>query len=158
MSSLMPDLKNRTFIDNISSATALNFWMQLGSISYATQALFLGNAFLQSDVFLSDYRRAGQPSFLQIQAGSNSGAVSELVWGDVVNGIERMSHNVTAALLTLQLGTMSAKCSVDHQAVVYQYSSFALWAPYGVSSFSLLSCYDLTFSPVMFYRQPWALL
>jgi hypothetical protein len=51
-----------------------------------------------------------------------------------LKGIEEMSHNVTAALLTLQLGTMSANCFFDQQVVVYQYSSFALWAPYGVSN------------------------
>ena len=154
----MPDLGNRTFFDNISSATVLNFWRQLVSISYATQAVFLGNAFLQSDVILSDYRQASQPSFLEIKVGSNSGGVSEFVWGDVLRGIEEMSHNVTAALLTLNSGTMSANCSFDHQAVVYQYSSFALWAPYGVSNCPLLSCYVLTISLATFYRRPWVLL
>jgi hypothetical protein len=97
---------------------------------------------------------------LEIQVGftRDDGGALQFVWGDVLKGIEEMSHNVTAALLTLQLGTMSAECFFDQQVVVYQYSSFALWVPYGVSNFSLLSCYDLTFFPIMFYRRPWALL
>jgi hypothetical protein len=58
-----------------------------------------------------------------------------VVWGDVLKGIEEMSHNVTAGLLTMQLGTMSANCSIDHLNVqFYQYSSRDLWAPYGVST------------------------
>ena len=135
----------------------LNFWMQIAGISYATEALFFGSAFVYLNNDVVDNRRvAGQPSSLEIQVGSN-GAISEFVWGDVLKGIEEMSHNVTAALLTLQLGTMSANCSFDQQ-VAYQYSPIELWAPYGVSNCSLLRCYDLTFSPINFYRQPWALL
>jgi hypothetical protein len=118
------------------------FWKQLVSITYATRALFLGSAFLhpgRPEMFNTDppymvYNMpAGQPSFLEIQVGSD-GVDSEFIWGDVLKGIEEMSHNVTVALLTLQLGTMSANCSFDHQDVVYQYSSHELWAPYGVST------------------------
>jgi len=46
----------------------------------------------------------------------------EFIWGDVVQGIEEMSHSVTAALLMLQLGNTSTKCFFDQQAVVYQYT------------------------------------
>jgi hypothetical protein len=156
ITSLIPDMESRTVLNNMSSGIVLNFMMQLASISYATRALFLGDVHLDSNVAVVDNRPAGQSSFLEIQVGS--GAVPEFVWGDVLQGIEGMSHNVTAALLTLQLGTMSANCSFDHQVVIYQYSSFALWAPYGVSNCSFLSCYDLTFFPIMFYRRPWPLL
>jgi len=136
MTSPIPDVENITVINNISS-DMLNFWMQLAAVSYATETLFFGSAFVYLNNDLVDNRRvAGQPSFLEIQDGSN-GAISEFVWGDVLKGIEEMSHNVTAALLTLQLGTMSANCSFDQQ-VVYQYSSFTLWVPYGVSNCSSL--------------------
>jgi hypothetical protein len=37
--------------------------------------------------------------------------------GDVLKGIEEMSHNVTAGLLTLQLGNMSSNCSFDRQGL-----------------------------------------
>jgi hypothetical protein len=59
--------------------------------------------------------------------------------GDVLKGIEEMSPNVTAGLLTLQLGNMSSNCSFDRQGFgqgvqFYQYTSLALWVPYGVST------------------------
>jgi hypothetical protein len=135
-------------VDNMNS-----FWQQLVSISYATQALFLGNAYLQYPVTIStkmvltDNRTAARPSFLDLEIPAESNdPVPEFIWGDVLKGIEEMSHNVTAALLTLQLGNMSSECFFDQQDVIYQYSSVALWVPYGVSDFSLLSSYDLTFS------------
>ena len=159
MTSPIPDVTNGSFLESYSSDMS-NFWMQLTAISLATEQLFLGTAGFDSEVASLDFDGwVGQPSFLEIQAGKNGGAVSEFIWGDVLNGIEEMSHNVTAALLTLNLGNMSAECDFDQEVVVYQYSSFALWVPYGVSHFSLLLCYDLIFSPnyVMFYRRPWAL-
>jgi hypothetical protein len=103
----------------------------------------------------------GQPSFLEVQgAGNRSDLTAGLVyiWEDVMKGIEEISHNVSAALLTLPLNMMNASCFFDQQFVVYKYSSFALWVPYGVSNFSLLSCYNLIFFPIMIYRRRWALL
>ena len=144
MTSPIPDVTNGSLVVSNISSGMVNFWMQLASISYATQALFLGSAVLEfgaSSTFLKDDRRADQPSFLQIPVESD-GTDSEFVWGDVLKGIEEMSHNVTAGLLTLQLGTMSSVCFFDQQVVVYQYCSFALWAPYGVST-ALSSCDDL---------------
>jgi len=54
-------------------------------------------------------------------------------WGDVLKGIEEMSHNVTTALLTLPLGTTSANCTFYSQVVAYQYTPFVLWVPYGTA-------------------------
>jgi len=71
-------------------------------------------------------------------------------WGDVLKGIEEMSRNVTVAILTLPLGTMNATCSYDNEVVVYRYTPFALWVPYGVSNFRLLSSYHLTFPQLYF--------
>ena len=140
MNSPIPDVEDRTFVNTVSSDMLLNFWMQLAAISSATEALFLGSVLLESNNYtLLDNRRAGQPSFGEILQIGSDGAVSQFVWGDVLKGVEEMSHNVTAALLTLQLGRMNANCSFDRQYVVYRYSSFALWAPYGVSNCSLLS-------------------
>jgi hypothetical protein len=51
-----------------------------------------------------------------------------------LEGIEGVSHNISAALLTLDLGTMNADCFFDQQFMVYKYSSFALWVPYGVAA------------------------
>ena len=124
----------------------LVFWMQLASISYATRVLFLGSAVIQfgaSTTFVEDNMQASQASFLNIPV---KGYLEdpEYVWSDVLKGIEEMSHNVTAALLTLQLGIMNSECFFDKQSVVYRYTSFALWAPYGVSV-SFHTCM-LTFS------------
>ena len=125
-----------------------NFYMQLASISYATQTLFLGNAVLEETVVF-DYRTVGLPSFLDKHIGKDAHA-PEYSWGDVLKGIEEISHNVTAALLTLSLGTMDANCSFDRQDLVYRYTPYALWVPYGVSNFFLLLYFDLTFCPLCF--------
>ena len=82
--------------------------------------------------------RDGQPPFLEVRVSPTDNDKFEYIWGDVLKGIEEMSHNVSAMLLTLPLGTMSSNCSFDLQDVVYQYSSSALWVPYGASDLSLL--------------------
>jgi len=137
----IPNITDAGFLLEHKSDAMLDFWRQLSSVSYATRELFLGTAF-ESINYWEDTRPAGQPSFLEVNGQFYS-------WGDVLNGIEEMSHNVTAALLTLSLGTMPANCSFD-QVVGYQYTPMALWVPYGVSNFSLFSSYDLTFSPLCF--------
>jgi hypothetical protein len=168
ITSPIPNVTNETLVFTNLSGGMVNFWMQLASVSYATRALLLGDVILLSSTALQlasgesampfkDNRTASQPAFLDKPVGSNA-SDTQFVWGDVLKRIEEMSHNVSAALLTLHLGTRSAECFFDKQTVVYQYRSFALWAPYGVSNFFLLSCHDLTFSPIMFYRRPWALL
>jgi hypothetical protein len=108
---------------------------QLLSIYSTTLSLFLGNTVVFSNGYMTDNTPAGQPSFVEKHAEAHFGdlgIVSEFSWGDVLKGMEEISHNVTAALLTLQLGTMSAKCFFDYQVVVYRYRSFALWVPYSV--------------------------
>ena len=129
--------------------------MQLASLAYATRALFLGSAFFEgvgsSDIFVTDTRPVPI-------TGAQARDGKEFVWGDVVQRIEEMSHNVTAALLTLQLGNMSTECFFDQQAVVYQYTSFVLWAPYGVSLHSHVMISPLRLHPITFYGRPWALL
>ena len=150
ITSPIPNVTNGTLVDAHTAGGMVNFWMQIASISYATRAPFLGSAFLDyslvlpSKIILRDNRPAGRPSFLEIPVESD-GVAAEFIWGDVLKGIEEMSHNVTAALLTLQLGNMSSECFFGQQDAIYQYSSVALWVPYGVSDFSLLSSYDLLF-------------
>ena len=114
-------------------------WLQVASIAYATQSLFLGSEVINTSGLLDDSLPAGLHSFLKFDD-------NQFAWRNVLQGIEEMSHNITAALLALSLGMMDAECFIDQPFVIYQYSSFALWIPYGVSNFSLLSCYDLTFS------------
>ena len=105
---------------------------QLTSISYATQALFLGNiTAFEAGTSLAESLK---PPLLNLTVDPH-GAVLLYSWGDVLGGIEEMSHNVTAAILTLSLGTKDATCSFYYQDLVYQYTPFALWVPYGVSNF-----------------------
>ena len=108
---------------------------QLSSLYYATRALFIGNIY--NGDLVGDFTTTitGQPSFLEIVPNSGSpGVPATMVWGDVLKGIEEMSKNVTAALLTLQLGNISSTCFYDQQTLIYRYDSFALWIPYGVES------------------------
>ena len=88
-----------------------------------------------SNALLHDWM-ANRPSFLDIQVGNDT-SQTQFIWGDVLKGIEELSHNITAALLTLRFGTMTAECSFDQRIVAYQYTSFTLWVPYGVSNFIL---------------------
>jgi hypothetical protein len=148
----MPDVTNAMLLGGLSDDMYL-LWMQLASLSYATRALFLGSAFYEiygGDIIVTDTR--------PVPTTGAQGDGLSFIWGDVVQEIEEMSHNVTAALLTLQLGNMNAECFIDEQAVVYQYTSFALWAPYGVSLHSHVMISPLRLCPITFYRRPWALL
>ena len=100
----IPDVTNITFnYDNGGISSALvHFWMEVASIAYATEELFLGNTVL-SLTFLEDNRSAGQPSFLDINVRDTNNLGWEFSWGNVLTGIEEMSHNITAVLLTLSL-------------------------------------------------------
>ena len=137
MTSPIPDVTNSTLISQNFNDSMLNFWLQLASISYATQTLFLGSAVEEETTLIDNRKVPSQPSFLDIKVGNGVDG-TEFSWGDVSKGIEEMSHNVTAAILALSLGTMSSTCSFDQQVVVYRYNPVALWVPYGVSNFSLL--------------------
>jgi len=117
------------------------FQLQLISIALATQDLFLGSlelVLLSSNVWRANTLQAPfQFSFLEIPIPHDGGAL-QFIWGDVLKGIEEMAHNVTAALLTLQLGNISSECFFDQPIVAYEYQPFALWVPYSVRNcFSL---------------------
>ena len=114
--------------------------MQLVSLYYATRALFIGTIVNSENIGAFFTTITGQPSFLEIVPNNNVGP-AVIVWGDVLKGIEEMSRNVTAALLTLQLGNISSTCFYDQQTVIYRYDSFVLWVPYGVES--------LLFTPIL---------
>jgi len=130
MTSPIPDFTNLSITPNPTYDYIFPF--QLMSISYATQALFLGNILAEEEPARS---LAGnlKPPFLSVSLCLDNYLAYS--WGDVLKGIEEMSHNVTAALLTLSLGTMNATCSFYQQDLVYQYTPSALWVPYGVSNF-----------------------
>ena len=119
---------------DVLGMNTMQYWLQLSSVYYATRALFIGNMVDNAGLGY-DFATTitGQFSFLEIVPNNNFGPAI-LVWGDVLKGIEEMSKNVTAALLTLQLGNISSTCFYDQQTLIYRYDSFALWIPYGVES------------------------
>jgi hypothetical protein len=124
-----------------------NFWILLAAISSSTQNLFMGLVYLNLNKFLIYDLRVSLLPFLDIHLGED---YPQFIWGDVLKGIEELSHNVTASLLTMPFGTTITDCDFYLHDVVYQYNSAALWVPYGVSHFSLLSCYDRSSSPLCF--------
>ena len=128
-----------------STTHTQSFLLLLAAIFYTTQSLLLGRVYLNDGQFLIYVLRASLPTFLDITVVDNN---PQCIWGDVLKGIEELSHNVTASLLTMPFGTMITDCDFYHQDVVYQYSSVALWVPYGVSHLSLFPCYNLTISPL----------
>ena len=136
---------------NNSTVHMQSVWYSLAAIFYAMEALFIDEVYLsQNKSLVYNLPRASQPAFLDIQV---VGDYPQCIWGDVLKGIEELSHNFTASLLTMPFGTMITDCDFYYQDVVYQYSPVTLWVPYGISHFSLLSLYNLTI-----YRRPWALL
>ena len=88
-------------------------------ISSAKSIITLGKptTLATAGLFCDNEWPASQPSLLAINDAS------EFIWGDVLKGIEELSHNVTAVLLMLQLGMMKSTCLFDQQVIVYQYSS-----------------------------------
>ena len=103
------------FIDPLT--TSLDLRTRVAQISIATATHFCTTT---SDAWNKNWP-AGHPSFLKVQSTQGSDGNSSLVyvWGDVLKGIEEISHNVTAALLTLPLGKMNVSCFYDHKFVVY---------------------------------------
>ena len=124
-----------------------SFLLSLLAIFYAMETLFIDGVYLKENKSLVYNLRASKPAFLDIQVVED---YPQCIWGDVLKGIEELSHNFTASLLTMPLGTMITDCDFYYRDVVYQYSSIALWVPYGVSHFSFLSCYYITTSPLCF--------
>jgi hypothetical protein len=79
---------DETFIQSFSG-NMVNFWYELASISYATQALFLGSVslgFSPAGTSYSDTRVAGQPSFLETPFGSGPVDAMQFVWGAGIAG------------------------------------------------------------------------
>jgi hypothetical protein len=147
ITSPIPSFNDTTNLFNDTSQDMQRFLVFLTVLLYALQNLLIHDVYLFQNTSLVYEMRASQPAFLDIQGVGN---YPQFIWGDVLKGIEELSHNITASLLTMPFGTTTTNCDFYHHDVVYQYSSVALWVPYGVSHFSLLSCYDLTISPLFF--------
>jgi hypothetical protein len=107
--------------------------MQLSSISSATRALLLGTVAIIHGIS-ADGPKFDSPviSAAFFDTSLNSGA--DFTWGDVPRGIEQLSHNVSAAILTMNLGVKDSTCTISEQDIVYEYNRLNLWLPYGVST------------------------
>jgi len=110
--------------------------LQQSSISSATRSLLLGT------VSILHGASAETPKFDSpvisaafFDSSLNSGA--DFTWGDVPRGIEQLSHNVSAAILTMDLGVKDSTCIVSSQDIIYEYNRLNLWLPYGVSTLKL---------------------
>ena len=111
--------------------------MQISSLSATTLDFLLG------DVLISHGGATEIPQFSSsvilaafFNTSSNSG--TDLTWGDVSGGIEQLSHNVSAAILTMDLGVQDSTCIVSTQDIMYEYNWKNLWLPYGVSTVSCI--------------------
>ncbi|KIO17024.1 hypothetical protein M407DRAFT_33325 [Tulasnella calospora MUT 4182] len=116
-----------------------NFAMQLSSIAAAARSLLLGTVSIthgvsgETPIFDSSITSASffDPSL-------NSG--TSFIWGDVPRGIEQLSHNISAAILTMDLGVQDSSCFVTKQDIIYQYDRLSLWLPYGVTLLIVSLC------------------
>lgn len=107
--------------------------MQLSSISSATRSLLLGSISVIHTIN-ADGPRFDSPVISAAFFDSSLNSGTDFTWGDVPRGIEQLSHNVSAAILTMNLGVKDGTCIVSKQDIMYEYNRLNLWLPYGVST------------------------
>ncbi|KIO27291.1 hypothetical protein M407DRAFT_23469 [Tulasnella calospora MUT 4182] len=121
------------------SASELHYSQQLASISAATRSLLLGTVSIlhgaSTDTPKFDSSIISAAFF---DTSLNSG--TDFIWGNVARGIEELSHNVSAAILTMDLGAQDSRCAVSRQDIVYEYNRLNLWLPYGVALLVVSLC------------------
>ena len=112
--------------------------LQLFSLSNTTLDFLLGDVFiLHGATYDTSQFRSSVILAAFFDPSSSSG--TDLTWGDVSRGIEQLSHNVSAAILTMDLGVQDSTCIVSTQDIIYEYNWKNLWLPYGVSVFCILT-------------------
>ncbi|KAG9045196.1 hypothetical protein FS837_006844 [Tulasnella sp. UAMH 9824] len=110
--------------------------LQLSSIATAAQSLLMGIISIHHGASSSTPEYDSSiTSAAFFDPSLNSG--SAFTWGDVPRGIEQLSHNISAAILTMDLGVEGSSCFVTKQDIIYQYDRLSLWLPYGVRVFNL---------------------
>ena len=107
--------------------------MQLSSIVSATQSLLLGSISI-IHTMVAHGPRFDSPVISAAFFDNSLNGGTEFTWGDVPRGIEQLSHNVSAAILTMNLGMKDSMCTVSRQDIIYEYNQLNLWLPYGVST------------------------
>lgn len=110
---------------------------QLASLSTVTRSLLFGSiSILHGASTNTPQFDSSIISAAFFDTSLNSG--NDFTWGNVARGIEQLSHNVSAAILTMDLGVQDSRCAVSRQDIVYKYDRLNLWLPYGVSTFGTL--------------------
>lgn len=107
--------------------------LQISSLSATTRSFLLGSVSILHGA--SDDTPQFSSSVISaafFDTSLNTG--TDLTWGDVPRGIEQLSHNVSAAILTMDLGVQDSTCIVSTQDIIYEYNRKDLWLPYGVST------------------------
>ncbi|KAG8931806.1 hypothetical protein FRC01_000785 [Tulasnella sp. 417] len=119
-------------LDAGSNFTELHYAQQLASISTATRSLLLGSISVMHGASTDTPRfDSSVISAAFFDTSLNSGTA--FTWGNVARGIEQLSYNVSAAILTMDLGVQDSACTVSRSEIVYQYDRPNLWLPYGVA-------------------------
>ena len=107
--------------------------MQLSSVVSATQSLLLGSVSILHTM-VAHGPRFDSPVISAAFFDNSLNGGTEFTWGDVPRGIEQLSHNVSATILTMNLGVKDSTCTVSRQDNIYEYNQLNLWLPYGVST------------------------
>ncbi|KAG9009163.1 hypothetical protein FRB90_008508 [Tulasnella sp. 427] len=112
-----------------STASEMRYSDQLLSVAFSARFVLLGAL---SDVVLGVNGLGLTSDSLVTSAAFLDSSSESFIWGDVVGGIEQLSHNISAGILTLNLGVQDGQCLVDTLDVVYQYDWLNLFLPYAI--------------------------
>ncbi|KAG9045197.1 hypothetical protein FS837_006845 [Tulasnella sp. UAMH 9824] len=121
------------------SPAELHYSQQLASLSVVTRSLLFGSiSILHGASTNTPQFDSSIISAAFFDTSLNSG--NDFTWGNVARGIEQLSHNVSAAILTMDLGVQDSRCAVSRQDIVYEYNRLNLWLPYGVALLVVALC------------------
>ncbi|KAG8992136.1 hypothetical protein FRB90_001078, partial [Tulasnella sp. 427] len=128
--------------------------LQLMSLAFSARSWLLGSVSTMigaSEYTGSFYQAITAAAFFNPPPTVDRGG--DIVWGDVLEGIEQLSHNISAGVLTMDLGMLNSQCFVSKQEIVYHYDRLNLWLPYGIALF-LCSISTVAGTLVFFYLNP----
>ena len=121
-------------LNRLNDTTHFILPLQLLSLAYSTRDLFVGNISRSKSHLNFEDVQSQVISAQFFKTATIPGQLTQYLWEDVIGGIEATAHNITAALLGLNLGIQDGQCLVDKIVNVYQYNSRNLLLPYGVSA------------------------
>ncbi|KAG8987308.1 hypothetical protein FRB90_003416, partial [Tulasnella sp. 427] len=126
-----------------------NYALQLSSLAFSARALLLGSLSTMmgaSDLTPSFDSSVTSAAFFDpsLDSGMN------FMWGDVLGGIEQLSHNISTGILSMDLGVQNSRCFMNTHDIVYQYDRLNLWLPYGIAFLLVSLC--LAIGTLVFLR------